>query len=208
MTVPERTADGGPHRDPAGWEPIVGAIGPKVREVRQQLGLSLQQLAARSDVSAAAIHKVERGDMVPTITTLLKLSGALGRPIAYFVDDAGHSAPVAVHVRAADRPAPPADWASSAEGVTAEGIAEPSELLRGGAVLAVVEPHGTSGDTRPLRPGEEMMMVLEGELQVEVAGERYLVRAGDTLHYPTDRPHEWRNPGPEPARAVWWMLRC
>jgi transcriptional regulator with XRE-family HTH domain len=64
------------------WEPIVGAIGPKLREARQQLGLSLQQLAARAEVSAAAIHKVERGDMVPTITTLLKLAGAVGRPIA------------------------------------------------------------------------------------------------------------------------------
>src|SRR5687768_4744580 len=53
----------------APWEPIVGAIGPKVRDLRQGLGLSLQQLAQRSGVSAAAIHKVERGDMVPTITT-------------------------------------------------------------------------------------------------------------------------------------------
>ncbi|NMH97178.1 helix-turn-helix domain-containing protein [Pseudonocardia acidicola] len=207
MTVPDSTTDRGPNRDPAGWEPIVGAIGPKVREVRQRLGLSLQQLAARSEVSAAAIHKVERGDMVPTITTLLKLAGALGRPIGYFVDDAGHTAPVAVHVRADERPGPPPEWARGADGVDAATIAAPGERLRGGAVFAVVEPGGKSGDTRPLRAGEELMLVLEGALQVEVAGERYLVRAGDTLHYPTDRPHEWRNPGPEPARVVWWMLR-
>ncbi len=71
----------------ASWEPIVGAIGPKVRDLRQQHGLSLQQLAQRSGVSAAAIHKVERGDMVPTITTLLKLSAALGTPIGHFVEE-------------------------------------------------------------------------------------------------------------------------
>jgi transcriptional regulator with XRE-family HTH domain len=62
------------------WEPVVSAIGPKVREARQALGLSLQQLAARAEVSAAAIHKVERGDMVPTITTLLELAAAPGPP--------------------------------------------------------------------------------------------------------------------------------
>ncbi|GEL20867.1 cupin domain-containing protein [Pseudonocardia asaccharolytica] len=205
MTMPD--SRGEPARAVAGWEPIVRAIGPKVREVRQQLALSLQQLAARSDVSAAAIHKVERGDMVPTITTLLKLSAALGRPIGFFVDD-GPEKPVAVHVRAAERPGPPPGWAPEAEGVTAAGLALSDERLRGAAVQADIDPGGSSGDTRPLRPGEELLLVVAGALIVEVAGERYRVQAGDTLHYPTDRPHSWHNPGVEPARAIWWMLRA
>ena len=54
---------------------IVSSIGPKLRELRIQRGMSLHQLAAQSDVSAAAIHKIERGGMVPTITTLLKIAG-------------------------------------------------------------------------------------------------------------------------------------
>lgn len=191
---------------PGSWEPIVGAIGPKVREVRQQLGLSLQQLAARSEVSAAAIHKVERGDMVPTITTLLKLSGALGRPIGHFVDDGAPAAPVAVQVRAGQRPATLPGWAPTARGVDAAGIAGPTDRLRAGGVVAVVEPGGDSGDNRPLRPGEAIVHVLEGALAVDVAGEHYLLDVGDTLHYPTDRPHEWRNLGSVPARAVWFTL--
>ncbi len=189
------------------WEPIVGAIGPKVREARQGLGLSLQQLAARSEVSAAAIHKVERGDMVPTITTLLKLAGALGRPIGHFVDDGKRPAPVAVHVRAGQRPAPAADWAPAARGVTGTAVAHPAGRMQAGGVLAVVEPGGGSGDTRPLRAGEEVLLVLEGALHVEVAGEHYRVDTGDALHYPTDRPHEWSNAGPGSARAVWFTVR-
>lgn len=189
------------------WEPIVGAIGPKVREARQGLGLSLQQLAARAEVSAAAIHKVERGDMVPTITTLLKLAGALGRPIGHFVDDRARPEPVAVHVRADARPSPPGDWAPAARGVTGETLTGPDPRFTAGGVLAVVEAGGGSGDTRPLRPGEELVLVLEGALQVAVAGERYHVEAGDSLHYPTDRPHEWHNTGPGAARAVWFTVR-
>lgn len=189
------------------WEPIVGAIGPKVREARQGLGLSLQQLAARSEVSAAAIHKVERGDMVPTITTLLKLSGALDRPIGHFVGGGSANEPVAVHVRSASRPVPPPGWAPAARGVVGEMLAAQDERFRAGGVLAVVEPGGGSGDTRPLRPGEELVLVLEGALQVDVAGEQYGLEPGDTLHYPTDRPHEWRNGGPVPARAVWITVR-
>ena len=60
---------------------IVGSIGLKVFSLRKRMGLSLQQLGERSDVSAAAIHKIEQGGLVPTITTLLKIAGALGRPV-------------------------------------------------------------------------------------------------------------------------------
>jgi transcriptional regulator with XRE-family HTH domain len=189
------------------WEPIVGAIGPKVREARQQLGLSLQQLSARAHVSAAAIHKLERGDMVPTITTLLKIAVALGLPIGHFVDDDGPPTRVAALVRADARPAPPPEWAPAADGVVAEAVAHPAGVLRAAGVMAVVEPGGGSGDTRPLRPGEEVLLMLEGSLQVEVAGERYRLHAGDTLHYPTDRPHAWHNPESVPARAVWFTVR-
>src|SRR5579875_783631 len=68
-------------------ERIVGSIGLKVFSLRKQMGLSLQQLGERSDVSPAAIHKIEQGGMVPTITTLLKIAGALGRPASYFVEE-------------------------------------------------------------------------------------------------------------------------
>lgn len=189
------------------WEPIVGAIGPKVRDLRQRLGLSLQQLAARADVSAAAIHKVERGDMVPTITTLLKLAAALGQPISHFVADSTPAAPVAVHVRAGERPPAPASWAVGVEAVTAAGLAVPNDRLHGDAVHAVIEPGGSSGPGRPLGRGEALLLLLDGTLKVEVAGEHYELAAGDTLHYPTDRTHSWHNPGPRPASAVWWLLR-
>ncbi|GAY07417.1 helix-turn-helix domain-containing protein [Pseudonocardia sp. N23] len=191
---------------PAAWETIVGAIGPKVREVRRLHGLSLQQLAARSEVSAAAIHKVERGDMVPTITTLLKLSAALGRPIGFFVDDAEWAGPVGVHVRAAERPVAPADWAPSAQGVEAGAIAVPGERLHAGAVWARIEPGGNSGEARSVRSGEELVLVVDGSLTVDIAGEVYRLEQGDSLQFPADRPHSWRNTGRRAANVAWWYL--
>ncbi|GAA1875294.1 cupin domain-containing protein [Pseudonocardia ailaonensis] len=182
------------------------AIGPKVRAARSRLGLSLQQLAVRADVSAAAVHKVERGDMVPTVTTLLKLASALGEPVSSFVDDVTPAVPVAVHVRAGERIAAPRGWAPGALGVAAQGIAAPTDVLRAAGVAAVVEPGGESGDTGPRRSGEELVHVLEGTLSVEVAGATYEVGPGDTLHYPTDRGHSWRNAGDAAARAIWVRL--
>ena len=56
---------------------VIDGLGTKVREVRQQKGLSLQRLAERAGVSAAAIYRIEQGNMVPTITPLMKLAVAL-----------------------------------------------------------------------------------------------------------------------------------
>jgi transcriptional regulator with XRE-family HTH domain len=190
-----------------GWEPIVGAIGPKLRAARQGLGLSLQQLGARSGVSAAAIHKVERGDMVPTVTTLLKLAAAVALPIGHFVEDGGPNAPIAVHVPAGSRQPPAADWAPSAGGIVAHAIAGPTARMRASGVTAEVPPGGSSGPSATPRPGEELLLVLEGELQVEVGGEGHRVCSGGALHYPTDHTVQWHNPGTVPARAVWFTVR-
>jgi transcriptional regulator with XRE-family HTH domain len=196
----------GPERNGAGsgagtgWEPIVGSIGPKVRELRQHLGLSLQQLAQRSDVSAAAIHKVERGDMVPTVTTMLKLAGALDKPIGHFVENAADHAPVAAYTSAAGRTA----LRATAAGVELAGITGPAGRFRAVGAVATIAPGAGGGAGQ--RPGEDLVLVLDGTLSFEVAGERYLLRKGDALHYPTDRPHHWSNPGRGPTRAVWISL--
>ncbi|MBI4344863.1 MAG: cupin domain-containing protein [Euryarchaeota archaeon] len=47
--------------------------------------------------------------------------------------------------------------------------------------------------------GEEVRIVLEGELEVEVSGERYLLKEGDTMWFRSEQPHAIRNPGTRKA---------
>ncbi len=82
---------------------VVSGIGPRLRSLRGRHGLSLQQLADRSDVSPAAIHKVEQGTMVPTITTLLKLAAAFHVPVAHFIDESDTPATPVVYTAAKQR---------------------------------------------------------------------------------------------------------
>ena len=63
-------------------EQTVSAIGAKVAKARAERGWSLQQLAARAGLSPAAIHKIEKSGMTPTITSLMKVATALGRASA------------------------------------------------------------------------------------------------------------------------------
>lgn len=184
-------------------EEIIASIGPKVGQLRQQKRLSLQQLAERSGVSAAAIHKIERNGMVPTITTLMKLAAALNRSVAYFVEEEEHEDRPAVLIRAGGR----RPVYTSKAGLELRGISGPYGRFFMAGAAATVEPGANSG-LRPMEhPGEELVYVLAGSMCFEVAGEEYVLRRGDALHFRTDRPHRWRNPTARPARVVWMALR-
>jgi transcriptional regulator with XRE-family HTH domain len=125
---------------------IVSSIGPKVKRLRQEQRLSLQQLAVKAEVSAAAIHKIERNDMVPTITTLLKVASALDRPVTFFVEQDGRPDPVAF-TPASDRPAVYTPHA----GLTLAGVSGPFAPFRFAAALATDDPGADCGD-KPLAP--------------------------------------------------------
>lgn len=182
---------------------VVGGIGPKVRALRTGDGLSLQQLADRSDVSPAAIHKVEQGTMVPTITTLLKLATALDRPVSYFVDEDDARPSPLVYTPAKERPTVD----TTRQGLQLGGISGPYGTYRVASAVAVVEPHADSGDTPLNHPGEELVHVLTGVLEVTVGDETVRLTAGDSAHFLTDVDHAWRNPSSRPTRAIWTALR-
>jgi len=184
-------------------ERIVGSIGLKVFSLRKRMGLSLQQLGERSDVSAAAIHKIEQGGMVPTITTLLKIAGALGRPVSYFVEeDIGRDDVAVLTPPDEDRPV-----YTSHKGITLNSVTGPyGRFLLAGA-RATVAPGANSGRKPMQHPGEELVHVIEGLLEFTVTGQLYQVGIGSTLHFRGDQPHTWRNPGTTEARAVWMALR-
>lgn len=182
---------------------IVSSIGPKLRELRLQRGFSLQQLAERADVSAAAIHKIERSGMVPTITTLLKLAAALNRPIGYFVDEDAEDLGPAVFIPAEDRRV----VYTSHRGIDLGGISGPYGRFFLAGAVATVEAGASSGDRAMEHPGEELVYVVDGTLEFDVDGREYRLGKGDAVHFRTDRPHRWKNSGRGKARAIWMALR-
>jgi transcriptional regulator with XRE-family HTH domain len=188
---------------PTELQRIISSIGPKLRALRKQTGLSLQQLSARSDVSPAAIHKIEQGDMVPTITTLLKIAGALNRPVSYFVDEEQDSSePIVFTPSNEHRPI-----YTSHRGISLSGISGPYGRFFLAGARATVIPSSSSGDKPMEHPGEELIYVVEGCLDFEVNGRCFSLGPEDALHFRTDQKHSWANRGSVPAKAVWLALR-
>lgn len=181
---------------------IIGSIGAKVRHLRKTQRLSLQQLAAKADVSAAAIHKIEHSDMVPTVTTLLKIATALDRPASYFIEDERFAEPVA-YIPAADR----AQVFTPHTGLSLDGISGPYAPFKCAAAFATVAPGASSGSKLLTHPGEELVFVLRGTLIFEIVGRRYVLGENDSLHFLGDQAHRWINESGAEAQAIWFVLR-
>jgi transcriptional regulator with XRE-family HTH domain len=184
-------------------EEIVSMVGPKIAELRKAQGLSLQQLAVISDVSAAAIHKMERNGMVPTITTLLKLGTALGVPVSYFVQEE-ESHPEPVHFTAADERRA---VFTPHTGLSLSGITGSYRQFQTAAAVASMAPGANSGEKPLKHPGEELVHVLRGQVRFHVGEQDFVLTEGDSLHFSGDVPHHWENASKKPAEVVWVALR-
>jgi transcriptional regulator with XRE-family HTH domain len=179
----------------------VMGLGAKVAAERAERGWSLAQLAQRAGISPAAVHKIEKNGMTPTIASLMKIAAALGRSVSYFVEEP--STPDVSVVRADER----AQVDTSKQGLDHKNIDRRNGPFQIAGAEAVMEPFADSGPTPMNHPGEELVIVLEGVVAFTVDGERHELAAGDSIHFRTPLPHSWSNPTEQPARAIWLVVR-
>ena len=183
-------------------EQAVSELGGKLASARAERGWSLQQLADRAGLSPAAIHKIEKSGMTPTIASLMKIAAALGKSVSYFIDESEPLRPV-THIRAGERQ----HLYTSKEGLTLENISGRYGPFFVAGAEAHVEPRADSGPVPMVHPGEELVVILEGSMRFVVGGEEYELAEGDSLHFRTTLPHSWANPSGVPARAIWLAIR-
>jgi transcriptional regulator with XRE-family HTH domain len=183
-------------------EQAVSELGGKLANARAERGWSLQQLADRSGLSPAAIHKMEKSGMTPTIASLMKVAAALGKSVSYFIDESEPLRPV-THIRAGERQR----LYTSKKGLTLENISGRYGPFFVAGAEAHVEPGADSGREPMVHPGEELVWMLAGSMHFVVGGESYELEPGDSLHFRTTLPHSWSNPSDRPARAIWLAIR-
>lgn len=183
-------------------EQTVSNIGAKVAKARAERGWSLQQLAKRAGLSPASIHKIEKSGMTPTIASLMKIAAALGKSVAHFVDEP--ETPDVMVIRRDAR----ARVYTSKQGLDLRNLSGRYGSFAMAGAEAVAEPRADSGPSPMRHPGEELVIVLEGRMEFTVAGEPHELGPGDSIHFRTVRPHSWRNPGDEPVRAIWLVVRA
>jgi transcriptional regulator with XRE-family HTH domain len=61
-----------------------------LRQLREERGLSQEQLAERADLNRSYLGEVERGHAIPSLITLSKLAGALEIRLSSFIERCEH----------------------------------------------------------------------------------------------------------------------
>ena len=174
-------------------------VGKKLKAIRLKHGLTIQELAVRSRVSSNMISRVERGLTIPSVQILMKLAEVFDKSINYFVEEVATTHEV-VFSSPGQRDTTVYDDQSNmhTESFTS-GLRDPQFM----AFLCTVPKGGSSGRQHMYHPGDELIVLLEGQLQVTIGGDSYLLEEGDSLSFKSHMPHRWDNVGEGDARVIW-----
>ncbi len=177
-------------------------LGEKIRKLRQERRLTLQELSELSGLSKPLLSQIENDQVIPPLATLLKIAKGLRVGIHYFFEEEGDRQKF-VLVRGDEGPMssrrPKSDLTQGylyrplAPGVRHKEI-EPF----------LVEFQNTEWDDSFYyrHPGEEFIYLVEGELEFHYAGETMLLKPGDSVYYDSSEPHGYVSVGDRKARAV------
>lgn len=183
-------------------------LGPRLRGIRLERGISLRELARRLDLSPSSISQIETGKMRPSVRTLYALVAEFGVTVDEVLFEQGPpraerpptvSAPGVALQRAEGRPA----IALNAGVMWERLMFWPDEDVD--FIEATYAPGGASGPPDALLQynGHEFGHVLSGNLHVVVGFDVFVLGPGDSITFPSSMPHRLSNEGSEPVQAIW-----
>jgi transcriptional regulator with XRE-family HTH domain len=150
-------------------------LGTRIRSRRQELGLSLRDLAERVDLTASFLSQIERDLTSPSLESLRRISDALEVPIFHFLLKISDKCPVVRCGRRSKLILPESN-------LTYE-LLSPDLNRQMEPFLAVWEP-GDQRITFPLRQQtEEFLYVIQGQLEIQLGEDVYLLGPGDSVYF-------------------------
>lgn len=178
-----------------------GHVGTRIRTIRKDLSLSLQQVAERAGVSVGTMSQLERGLSQPSLRTLHKICNALGVPLSWLFKTAAGEPRVENNpyvVRAGDA----ARLQCPAEGYD-KFLLTPRAFDGLQMILIRLAPRAQSGIGTYTHSGRESGYVLKGSLHLQIGPQLNLLTAGDSFAFESTIPHRFENLGATTAEIVW-----
>lgn len=208
-------------------------LGPRLRRVREDRGLSVRELARRISCSPSLISQIERGLSAPSVGMLYALASELRTSLDFLFGVAvpGDSMMATAHGDGHVRPEEAGEGAPAPQaGVAGHGVIQRAgsrrtidlasgvrwERLTPGAddradfLEVIYEPSGHSTDTRrPLRhDGQEYGLIISGTLEATVGFDTFELRPGDSIAFDSSVPHQYWNATNQDVHAIWVVVHA
>jgi XRE family transcriptional regulator, regulator of sulfur utilization len=175
-----------------------GAVGERIRHLREAMDLSLRDLAARTGVSAPMLSQVERGETSPSLAVAGKIASGLELSLSQLLrlDEGRH----VVITRSSER------RARRKGGHAVEELTPPLPGQRADVSVHTLAAGAATGgpDDPPMHePGSrETAVVLEGSVDLFIDGERHELAEQDSVTFDADLPHHFENNAESEARLL------
>lgn len=175
-------------------EQINEQIGRRIKDLRNRNGLTQQELADRTELTKGFISQLERGQVSPSVVTLLDLIECLGSTPGDFFKE-GAEEQLVFQER---------DYFEKVDeaGSITKWLVPPAQKFQMEPLLVEIAPHASLEEDKP-HTGEEFGYCISGRLQVCFGDKIYRIKAGESFYYRTTKRHRISNPGNRPARFIW-----
>ena len=177
------------------------AIGPKLRALRLKKKMGLVELGQHSGLSPALLSKIERGRLVPTLPTLLRIALVFSVGLEHFFTESA-TRPVLAVVRKGERKRFPERLGDSAPSYHFESLDFPAVDRKLNSYYVEFEPVSAEDARKHQHGGAEFIYVIDGSLVVRIGEADHQLAAGDSLYFDPSVPHSYRRQGRRACSAV------
>ncbi|NND57738.1 MAG: cupin domain-containing protein [Xanthomonadales bacterium] len=170
-------------------------VGKQLRSVRTAFGLSQRELAKRAGVTNGMVSLIEQDRVSPSVGSLQKILAAFPMTMAeFFTRDMQAGGDVVF--RADELP----DVGTGEIHYRLVAATRPDRKMS--ILWETYMPGSDTGEDLLTHAGEEGGVVVEGELEVTVAGKTWKLGPGDAYYFDSRLPHRFRNRGKAAVRIV------
>jgi len=173
---------------------VIEAIGQRIKELRSQKNLTLEELAERSGCTPGFLSQIERNRAVPSIATLDAIAEALDTRVSDFFPDTIRTAKI---VRHGQRETFQFEGSSTIYSLLSTKF--PHAAIEAFLMTVLPAREALPTDETRAHVGEEFFCVLQGILRFWYNDTFYDLHPGDTVHFRSTVKHRLENSGAQPV---------
>ncbi len=171
-------------------------LATRLREVREASSLSQRALAKSTGISNATISLIESNKLNPSVAVLKRILEGIPMDLSAFFAAEESEPETPVFYSRTDL----IEIASGKVSYRQVGHQVPGRSIQ--ILHEHYQPGADTGKVALAHVGEEGGVVVRGQLELTVGGERYVLGPGDAYYFDSSRPHHFRNCGSELCEVV------
>ncbi len=168
-------------------------LGKKIRQMRNQKGLTQEELADRCELTKGYISQLENNINSPSIATLTDILSALGSNLSEFFREEAEEKIVFSKNEFIEK---------DSEGVLLNWLIPNAQKNTMEPILVELSEGAETTQDVP-HEGEEFGYVLEGKIAIRLGNKQHACKKGEAFYYLASKPHSIINKGKGKAKFLW-----